>query len=199
MSDPWVTKWLRVEITSPEVSRACEAVKRWCVGCARRNDTPRLLVITGNTGTGKTHLARCAQSYLDAVSVYAWEHGYWSRPMSTAWYPWPSTVEQLNDSSARSRWEQEMSSTTAVLMDDIGAEVDRYKTGHVTAILRNALDLRARRFTLVTTNIAPDAWTSTWDARVADRLLRDSVIVSLANTQSYSIVKRTKPTTPTDI
>lgn len=92
-----------------------------------------------------------------------------------------------------------MSSTTAVLMDDIGAEVDRYKTGHVTAILRNALDLRARRFTLVTTNIAPDAWTSTWDARVADRLLRDSVIVSLANTQSYSIVKRTKPTTPTDI
>lgn len=189
----WLDKWFALDITSPELESAAMATRAWCIACARnKRDAQRLLVIYGSSGTGKTHLAKRAMAFLRAAASYAWEHRHWDRPLDLHFTAWPQLVAEVTSENAtRSSWAYTCTTASALILDDIGAEVDRYRNGMAAAILRDTLDQRAGRWTLVTTNIAPDAWTATWDARCADRLLRNSNIISLTRTPSYSLFKRT--------
>jgi len=73
-----------------------------------------------------------------------------------------------------------------LLLDDVGAEVDRYKSGEPTERLRALLDARAGHFTVISTNLPPAMWSIRYDARVEDRMLRNSIIVDLHNVPPWT-------------
>ena len=57
-----------------------------------------------------------------------------------------------------------------VMIDDVGSEVDKYKSGEPTSRLRQILSLCDDKFLLLTTNLTKTAFFERYDARVADRL-----------------------------
>ena len=71
-----------------------------------------------------------------------------------------------------------------LIIDDVGAEHDPSRNG--TDKLCQVLSRREKRFTLLTTNIKPEAWAERFDVRIADRLLRNSVVLNLA-CESYAL------------
>lgn len=74
-----------------------------------------------------------------------------------------------------------------VILDDIGAETDQYKSGIPNDKLCQILSRREKRFTVVTTNIAPQNWMERFDGRINDRLCRNSVILDISGVPSYAI------------
>ena len=73
-----------------------------------------------------------------------------------------------------------------LVIDDIGAESDRYKSGEAIDKLCQILSRREGMFTVVTTNVEPSNWSALLDARVADRLLRKSVVVDMFEVPSFT-------------
>jgi len=70
-----------------------------------------------------------------------------------------------------------------VVLDDAGSEHDPSKMA--ADKFCQIIGQREKRFTIVTTNISPSDWGTKWDVRVADRLLRNSVVVDLTGAESY--------------
>lgn len=161
-------------------AKACESLaKRFRLN---KRDPFTLLVLAGGTGCGKSHLARGVYRWTSAIAIDAWAAGYWPRQVpSTAFLDWPGFVESDQDGVARDLAEADLA-----VLDDVGAEVDRFKNGAPTETLRRFLELRAGRFTVVTTNVPVSQWDKRWDARVADRLYRRSFIVDMIDMPSWS-------------
>jgi len=66
-----------------------------------------------------------------------------------------------------------------LFLDDIGAESDKYKSAENVDALCQLLSRRERKWTLVTTNFRTEQWDQQFDARVADRLMRNSIVCDL--------------------
>jgi DNA replication protein DnaC len=64
-------------------------------------------------------------------------------------------------------------------LDDIGAEVDEFKSGKATERLASLLEHRMHKYTLFTTNIDRKQWSIRWDKRVASRLHHKTLVVTL--------------------
>ena len=67
--------------------------------------------------------------------------------------------------------ENELWDARFVIIDDIGAESDRYKSGEPATRLLRVLNRLEKKWLFVTTNVAPSMWRETFDQRIADRLL----------------------------
>jgi hypothetical protein len=63
--------------------------------------------------------------------------------------------------------------------------MDPYKSGLPAVLLAMLLSARERKWTMMTTNIAPEGWAARWDKRVEDRLYRNSRQVILREATSY--------------
>jgi len=74
-----------------------------------------------------------------------------------------------------------------VFLDDLGAETDK-KSKSACGKLCQVLSHRERKFTVITTNTAPDTWAEAFDSRVADRLVRNTELVDMFRIPSYSEV-----------
>ena len=75
----WRSKWIGLDETiHPEVMALSLAVEQYCKR-ARLNDRngPRLLVLGGKNGTGKSHAAKKACRYFNAVALTALNDGGW--------------------------------------------------------------------------------------------------------------------------
>ena len=74
------------------------------------------------------------------------------------------------------------------ILDDVGSESDRYRSGVGVDKLCQLLDARAKknRFTFITSNYGVEEWAER-DTRVADRLLRNSVRVPLDGVTSWAL------------
>lgn len=55
-------------------------------------------------------------------------------------------------------------------LDDIGSEADQFRGGENANRLRRLLEIFAKRWLVVTTNIPEDQWATFYDVRVASRL-----------------------------
>lgn len=179
--DPrWRAKWLRLDESHPEVREMCEKTQRWAAGCLRNDRTGRLLVLAGRTGVGKTAVAKRAIAAISRIAPQAWAmglSGHRGACVRATWFSWSDLAGlapwQRNDST---EW-PEVIGTTAVMLDDVGAETDQYRSGAPAANLGRILDARAGLWTIVTTNISPDHWAKQWDSRVESRLYEHAVHV----------------------
>lgn len=145
-----------------------------------------MLVLVGESGCGKTHVARAIARYAAVAGFTALEKGRgktWSDHIpSSAFYAWSEITDGFKAGDYSTV--QDMMDADLLVLDDVGAEHDPSK--NATAKLCQILSRREKKFTVITTNIKPEEWPTSFDTRVADRLLRNSKIILLFGVESYT-------------
>lgn len=181
----WQQKWLRLDVYHPDIQNLATAAEKFC-GRWYRNEPPKLLVLAGGTGVGKTHVACAIYNFACSMSFKAWESGNWypEKIPSTTLARWPEVVNEIR-AEKLTRLPQ-MYADDLVIIDDIGAEQDPFKQG--VDKLCQVLSRRQGAFTVITTNVQPEAWPTRFDLRIADRLMRDSIVVTLFGIPSYALL-----------
>lgn len=182
----WQRKWLRLDCHCPQIQQLATTTEKFCGRWFRNERNGTLLVLAGNTGVGKTHVASCVYTFSCKLAMTAYERGAWgnARIPSSSYIHFPELVDRVREGKLEGF--TQLCGHDLVVLDDIGAEQDPFKQG--ADKLCQLLTKREGKFTLVTTNVVPAQWPQKWDLRIADRLMRDSVIVDLFNVPSYSLI-----------
>lgn len=186
MRNDWQNRVLKMDVTHPEIQAASDAVQEWAFGFYRNAPKERHIVLSGSAGTGKTTMAEKIHRWARMVAIPAWSVGKWSHPPRIEWTEWGQIAFLPFDEFKR--WLDGMCDIDVLFLEDVGAEVDKFKAGETTERLRQLLnEFKAKRM-FVTTNIMPENWENRWDDRVFDRLLRDSVLVQLRNVPRFTSI-----------
>lgn len=139
-----------------------DGARRW-VETAASNE-PARLVLHGEPGTGKTHLAI-------AATLACCERG-----LRAEFWPWQRVLREMQlrfdaqDDSAQA-FEERLARVPVLVIDDLGAE-QRSRSGWSAEVFEHLLDSRlsSGRSLLVTTNLAPADLAAHVQARAASRL-----------------------------
>lgn len=132
------------------------------------------LLLEGPPGTGKTHAGRFAARVFNDWVLDAMLAGQakWNgaRKPAAAVINWSRyCIAAERDGGASWRLDEALENDVIVL-DDVGAEADRFKSGATKAQLRDFLESASAKWLLISTNILPADHVDTFGARVADRL-----------------------------
>jgi DNA replication protein DnaC len=179
----WQQKWLKLENNCPQVQDMADEVQAWCRRFFNHDPQQTLLVIDGEPGNGKSHCAKAAFRWLLQVSFAAWEARKYPRVPLVSFFHWPTITDAIREKEFGAV--QEAFEADALVLDDVGADDDPWKQS--ADKLCQILSRREKKFTLLTTNIGEHEWTEKFDARIVDRLMRNSVIVNLAGAPSYAM------------
>jgi DNA replication protein DnaC len=144
--------------------------------------TPRWITFLGNSGTGKTYLAKTLFSLAvkrlgTAATNYIVRSCYW-----------PDFVQRLRDGTAYGE-RNDMKLWPVLLLDDIGAERD--VSGFATEELNTLLGCRMGKWTILTANLEFDRVTQL-DQRIASRMYRDGNICLEIKTEDFSLRQLSK-------
>jgi hypothetical protein len=141
----------------------------------------RWLILAGSPGCGKTHALQAAYRFLRAHAIDCWPRWY-TTPPSVTKFTWSRVVSL--EPGAWEDIEAEAHRATMVLIDDLGSEVDRFKTGEPTERLRRIMEICKTKWLLVTTNVPKAKFPTVFDGRVASRL-EFAVVLDLAGALDY--------------
>lgn len=183
----WQRRWLDLECHSPAIQQAANEAERWAARVYVGDPRLSLLVLAGETGVGKSKILKACASWARFMAVKMLEMGGWGkvdkpRAPSSMVALWPTVADAVR--TKHLDIVNDCIASDILFLDDIGAEDDPFQ--QATDKLCQILSQRERKHTLITTNITPEHWASRFDARIADRLLRNSVIVDLSAVRSYS-------------
>lgn len=183
--NPWQIKWLAINQYHPKLVETCRVIQEFCTRWFRRDTDRSLLVLAGQPGCGKTHMAKKVRGFTTALAYEAFRSGGWKQEMpSCNFFLWPRLAERFINPDRDCDLLDDLTKPALLILDDIGAERDPF--GAASDRLCQVLTERERRFTIVTTNIAPAHWEKRWDARIASRLIRNSVVADLTGLSDYS-------------
>lgn len=149
-------------------------------------------ILTGPPQTGKTKLSRQIHMFWRHAKVRAWSLGLWGASIPTVgWCDW-SDFAEIDPRDRDGAWDDVAKADLAAI-DDLGSEVDRFKSGRPTENLRIMLEERfkGRRATIISTNIPPKEFSTRWDSRVGGRLAR-ARILSFWGITPFPIWEKTK-------
>lgn len=127
------------------------------------------LVLSGQPGCGKTHVARRVKRYLKDYNFDMYVRRGGARLPNIEFFDWPRLAEIPDEGNFAEASVDLMEADIAVL-DDIGSETDRFRSAASNSRLRRVLDSLEGRWLLVTTNIPQSRWNDVFGNRVADRL-----------------------------
>jgi DNA replication protein DnaC len=143
-----------------------------------------MLLVHGENGTGKT---RCRKGI---------ERWYWKAGRTALFVPradlvrvpelqswsWPNLLDHLKEGG----WGivEDLCKCELLLIDELGGGYDPSFIG--VDKLCQILSARENKWTMIVTNIRPDAMESTFDRRVASRIMRNSTIVDLSDVPDYN-------------
>jgi hypothetical protein len=136
-----------------------------------RRDKGTWLVLQGLPGCGKTHVARRVRRFLADYAFDAWQAS-WSASRGipvVVFREWPKLAE-IKDESHFDDAIQDVLEADIVILDDLGAETDRFKSGSPASRARSVLSALERRWVLITTNLPKTKLSEMYNDRVADRL-----------------------------
>lgn len=137
----------------PAVKEAHRAVQWWLNDALHgEKDLARWIVLYGNTGTGKSHLARNAHKLLREFK----RRTLYRRATDMAADLRAGKYEKID------MWAQ----TPFLIIDDFGAEM---KSDFLTAQWYDLLDQRLGKWTIITTNLTPSQVSCHLDPRIASR------------------------------
>lgn len=128
------------------------------------------LVVSGQTGTAKSHVARKVARWWDTQKITAWDQGWlpWSDLPAAEFVLWPLACTA--DNREWIDWLWQIRAARVVVIDDLGAESDRFRSGVPQERLLEVLNTCEGKWTMITTNVHPDHWAKRFDQRIADRL-----------------------------
>lgn len=180
----WQRKWLDLESTA-EIQLMANDVTEWGKRFFdRASIKPRHFMLCGQPGTGKTHTARKIYQWAKRMAIPAWEAGKWPHPPRVVLFEWAKVVFESNENFKD--WLFRVDDCDAIFIEDIGAEIDRFKTGEPAERFREVMNEFKDRWLFLTSNVMPEHWASHWDDRIADRLLRNSTVFTLRNTARFT-------------
>lgn len=185
----WQRRRFNLNALEPGVQTMVDACERWCRNVARNGLESRSIVLCGDFGCGKTECLAASARYVRDVRMAIWPEP-WPMPLTVMSVSWAQVVRELTERD-NPEFMDDLREANVLLLDDVGSEEDRYRSGSPTRILGDLLDdlHRKIRFVFITTNIAPEGWRERWDGRVEDRLLRlDAEIMNLweCGVESYA-------------
>jgi chromosomal replication initiation ATPase DnaA len=161
-------------------------VESFCGRWFRNDKTKPLLILIGESNCAKTHCAKAvfhfamnmAQSSFSTRkdSLHVPDYGM---------FRWPEVVDGFKGGDYSVT--EDLFNLDLAILDDVGAEHDPSKMA--TNKLCQIMSRREKKHTLITTNIKTEDWANAFDLRVADRFLRNSVIVDLTGLESYALRK----------
>lgn len=186
-SAEWRAKWFRLfEDAHPEVARMALVAEQFAKRLAFNDKLgPKLLVLGGKNGIGKSHLAKAIVRYFRSCAIMLSVDGNWrSGEVPDGEFVEWAKIAESNPFDDIAEWRRAEGAALLVL-DDVGADVDRFKTGLPTSNLARMLNARERRWTIITMNHPPATWAERFDKRVADRLHRHSQIVEAKEALSF--------------
>lgn len=151
---------------------------------------PHWLTLSGDTGTGKSHLAR-----------QIWRH-FMSKPdfnpfscrVFPRWIYWPGLVDAMRDINNREKCADatmvydDMQRWPHAAIDDPGVERDQ--TGFAAEKFANLMERRVGKWTVITTNLDLPQISEKMGARIADRFIRGGNRFVKMNCASYALRKR---------
>lgn len=179
----WARKWIGLDCHNELVDEMCSRVADFCARWFRNDPKLSLLLICGNPNCGKSHTAKKVNTWARFASNLAWTSGKWQNPPSVLFCLWPEITDDFKQGNYG--FVDDMVEADLLIIDDIGAEHDPSKSA--TNKLCQILSRREKKFTLITTNIKPEYWTSSFDSRITDRFLRNSDVVMLFDLPSYAM------------
>lgn len=148
--------------------------------------TRRWLSLLGNSGTGKTMVAkRIWHWFQDYGRVCDW-HGadnHFSRVRSGSFCHWRTFVSTLRDGNGYGKFE-DYCKDWLLILDEIGMEQDR--SGFATDKLAELLSRRVGKWTLMTSNLKYESWADV-DTRISSRMMRDGGRVVHVNSMDYAL------------
>ena len=192
----WLDKWLQLEITHPQLKTLEESIYDFCMEYGRRGDVGRRLLIYGGNGSGKSKTAKAVSRWAKRCAIYLAPVVRHGGPDIDAHSPrctfrnFAALISELKASiggGGYSELWEELVNVELLILDDIGADHDPSKFGVEKLYL--LLEAREYRWTLLTTNISPDAWETRWERRVASRFLRNFTHVDVSQVPDYRALK----------
>lgn len=182
----WQRKFLGIDCYDPKLSHLAERTEAFCARWAAMDYNKSMLVLAGESGCAKTHVARAIYQFCTASRFTLWPEKH-TKLMSTKLIRWPEEADFLNTGDYENEFLMaELFSRDLLVIDDIGAENDAWKKA--TNKLCQIFSRRESKFTVVTTNIQPQDWSSKFDTRIADRLMRNSEVIDLFGVDSYTMI-----------
>lgn len=187
----WSVKWLRLNLYCASLQGLAEQAAIFTDAWFRNLAGHRHLILTGETGCGKTHTAESVFKWVRAARFDSWYFGYRSAPPRVEWVEFAQLASL--DSREFKIWLDDQGSirhqrgTDLLFVEDLGAEIDQFKSGEGAERLRELMNEFKNRWLFITTNVPKELWGTTWDKRVEDRLHRSSVIVDLSAVKAYSL------------
>lgn len=182
-SASWNEKHLKLNTSSHPTLRELESeVGRFCFGAWNSPERGRLLVLAGNNGNGKTMMSNAVLKWVNHVGhIKKFMKEGEIRHLDCIHWAWPKLLDILKGGG----WDviDDMFDTCVLVIDDLGAGHDTSGIG--TDKLCQLLSRREKKWTMITTNITPDAWQDKFDRRVASRLIRNSILVDLSDVPDY--------------
>lgn len=180
----WRNKWLNLSLHHRQLVDLATTAQAFAERFFSNWKDNSLLVIAGPSGVGKTHACDGIYRWATHVRLHLPARGAWPAHElpSISWVPWPYACNLINEN--RNGFLEDVGRASLLVLDDVGAENDPWKKG--ADRLCQILSQREREFTIVTTNIDPAAWADKYDVRIADRLMRNSVVVNLEGVPSYA-------------
>lgn len=114
-----------------------------------------------------------------------------NRVPTISWCNW-SDFAEIDPRDRDGAWD-DVALADLVVIDDLGSEVDKFKSGRPTENIRLMLEdrFKGRKATLITTNIPAREFDTRWDPRVAGRLAR-ARILNFWNLTPFPIWEKTK-------
>lgn len=162
--------------------RLARYVEAWIKAAAmNRRENGTWMILSGPPGVGKSHSLKAARTFIanHAVDVYG---EFWKSPPSVVWAAWSRIIEL--DDEEWTDWLYDLRRAQVVILDDVGSEIDRFKSGAPAERLRIALETCEGRFLLISTNLRPDKWTGGFDERVKSRMER-AVLLDMTGASDY--------------
>lgn len=157
------------EVWDPRALRLAQFAEGW-IKRAARGEPPQLRVLVGPVGTGKTTALLRARAFLESHACDIYDCGYCApdRIPSCMYASWPKRATM--DARQFDDWFDDASAAQWIILDEVGGETDRYRSGEAVERLQRTLRLAKTKWMLVSTNVPIKLWSERFDERVADRL-----------------------------
>lgn len=176
-TDPeWWSRLAKLDMTHHSQVRTLANWAGYFCRRSLRNDRSAWtwIVISGPTGTGKSTVGRfCRRVFNDWIleailsGEAAW--GFDRKPRADM-LNWSAFCQNAERGSGMDWRLDEIRDADVAILDDIGSEADRFKSGEAKSRLRDLLECLRNKWVMVSTNIPKEKWMDAFGARVSDRM-----------------------------